>query len=73
MTQPGLDLGDVGFVLQSVGGCGCPEAMDAQTLDLNPSHLRVGRYDGIDTVGRDAGTVNLPRNGMNSGTFLSAQ
>ncbi len=56
MSQPGLNLGDVGLVLQSVGGCGCPEPMDAQTVDLNLGLLPPGRHYGIDAVGRDTGT-----------------
>lgn len=52
----GLDLGDVGLMLQGIGGCGCSESMDAQAVDLNPDLFRLGRHHGIDAVGRDAGT-----------------
>lgn len=37
MTQPCLDFGNVGLVLQRIGGCGCFESMDAQTFYLNPA------------------------------------
>lgn len=52
MTQPGLNLGNISFVLKSVGGS---EPMGAQAVDLNPGLFRVGRDDCIDAVGRDTG------------------
>ena len=59
MTQPGLNLGDVGLMLQGVGCCGGSETMDAQAVDLNPRLPRVGRHHRIDAIGCDAGTGQL--------------
>lgn len=56
MTQPGLDLGDVGLMFQGIGCRRRSKSVYAQTVDHNPGVLGVGRHNGIDAVGRDAGT-----------------
>ncbi|KPX28976.1 hypothetical protein ALO69_200017 [Pseudomonas ficuserectae] len=56
MTQPSLDLGDIGLVLQGIGRCGCAQAMHAQVLNDDAGLLGIGLDHGIDPVGRDAGT-----------------
>lgn len=56
VAQPSLDFGDIGLLLQGIGGCGCSEFKDTQAVDLKPGFSRVGRGHVIDAIGRDAGT-----------------
>lgn len=59
MSEPGLDLGDIGLMLQGIGGRGGSKSMDAQAVDLNPGLFRVGRHHRIDAISGDAGTGQL--------------
>lgn len=72
MAQPGLDLGNVGFVLQGISRGRGPEPVHAQSGHLNPRLFGVGLDHGIDAVGRNAGTSRSAAQRSEHGTFLSS-
>lgn len=59
MSEPGLDLGDIGFMLKGIGGRRGSEPMNSQTVDLDPGLFRVSRHHGVDAVRRDTGACQF--------------
>lgn len=54
MAYPGLDLGNIRFMLQGIRGCRRAYPMHPQSSDLDPRMLGIGRHDGINAIGREA-------------------
>ena len=53
MAQPLLDLGDVGLVLQGIGGGGGAQAMDAEAVDGDAGLAGIVPDQGVDAVGAE--------------------
>lgn len=64
MAQPLLDLGDVGLVLEGVGGGGGAQAVDAETFDRDAGGPGVGADQGIDALGTDPHPGPFPAQGQ---------
>src|SRR5258708_14346243 len=50
VTEPFLNLGDIGLMLQCIGRRRCPQAMHAQSLYLDLSARRVSEHDLVDAI-----------------------
>lgn len=57
MAQPFLNLGNIGFVFQCIGGCRCTKAMHAKTLHIDLGTSCVGKHGLVDTISRQCCTV----------------
>lgn len=55
MPQPSLNLGNVGLMLQSIGGGSGSQTVHTQTSDLNAGALRIMSHQSIDAIGSHAG------------------
>ena len=71
MPQPLLDLRNISFVIQRIGGGRGPQGMCPETFDVaGADHAGIVSYDTVDAIGRDR-PIEFPstlfRTGRNSG------